>query len=90
MGTPIIATRCEGPLEILDDQSAILVDKGETSALFHGLRKAIQDPEGCWIRTQNALAAYKSCYTADAVVPKILVLYDDVIRQFEYKNGTRH
>jgi len=90
MGTPIIATRCEGPLEILDDQSAILVDKGEKSALFDGLRKAIQDPESCWMRAQNALNVYKSCYAADAVVPKILALYQDVIQQFEYKNGTRH
>ena len=90
MGTPIIATRCEGPLEILDDQSAILVDKGQKSALFDGLRKAIQDPEGCRIRAQNALTVYTSCYAADAVVPKILTLYHDVIRQFECKNGTRH
>ena len=90
MGTPIIATRCEGPLEALDNESAILVDKGEKSALFHGLRKAIQDPEGCRNRAQNALSAYKSCYAADAVVPKVLALYDDAIRQFEYKNGTGH
>lgn len=91
-GTPIVATRCEEgqPLDALDDKSAILVDKGHKSALFHGLRKAIQDPEGCWIRAQNALTVYKGCYAADAVVPKILALYDDVIRQFECKNGTRH
>lgn len=90
MGTPIIATRCEGPLEILDDQSAILVDKGQKSALFDGLRKAIQNPEGCWMRAQNSLNVYKSFYAADAVVPKILALYQDVIQEFEYKNGTRH
>ena len=90
MGTPIIATRSEGPLEILDDQSAILVDKGQSSALFHALRKAMQDPESCRKRAQHALTVYKSCYTADAVVPKILALYHDVTRQFECKNGTRH
>ena len=92
MGTPIIATCCEEghQLDALDDHSAILVDKGDKSALFHGLRKALQDPEGCRIRAQNALTVYTSCYAADAVVPKILTLYDDVIRQFECKNGTRH
>ena len=90
MGTPIIATRSEGPLEVLDDNSAILVDKGEKSALFHGLRKAIQDPESCGNRAQNALIVYKNCYAADAVVPKLIALYHDVIRQFECKNGTRH
>ena len=90
MGTPIIATRSEGPLEVLDEHSAILVDKGEKSALFHGLRKAIQDPESCRVRAQNALTVYKSCYAADAVVSKILALYEDFIRQFECKNGTRH
>ena len=89
MGTPIIATRCEGPLEALDDNSAILVDKGEKSALFNGLRKAIQDPESCRNLAQNALTVYKRCYAADAVVPKILALYDDVIQQFECKKGTR-
>ncbi len=90
MGTPIIATRCEGPLEVLDDTSAILVDKGDKASLADGLRRAIQDPEGCRIRAQNALTVYKSCYAADAVVPKILALYDDVIQQFECKHGTRH
>ncbi len=89
MGTPILATRCEGPLEILDDTSAILVDKGDTFSLADGLRQAIQDPEGCRIRAQNALTLYKSCYAADAVVPKILTLYHDVIRQFDCKNVTR-
>lgn len=90
MGTPIIATRSEGPMEVLDDNSAILVDKGEKSALFHGLRKAIEDPGSCRDRAQHALTLYKSCYIADAVVPKILALYHDVIRQFECKNGIRH
>lgn len=91
MGTPIVATRCEEghPLDALDDQSAILVDKGQKSALFHGLRKAIQDPESCRNRAQNALNVYKGHYTADAVVPKILALYDDIIRQFECNNGTQ-
>ena len=89
MGTPIIATRSEGPLEVLDENSAILVDKGDKSALVHGLRKAIQDPERCRIRAQNALTAYTSCYAADAVVPKILALYQDVIRQFQCENGSR-
>ena len=89
MGTPIIATRSEGPLEVLDENSAILVDKGDKSALFHGLRQAIQDPERCRVRAQNALTVYTSCYAADAVVPKILALYQDVIQQFECKNGTR-
>ncbi|MCY4613812.1 MAG: glycosyltransferase [Nitrospira sp.] len=92
MGTPIVATRCEEghPLDALDEESAILVDKGEKSALFHGLRKAIQDPESCGNRAQNALTVYKNCYAADAVVPKILALYDGVIQQFECNNGTRH
>ena len=89
MGTPIVATRSEGPLEVLDENSAILVDKGDKSALFHGLRKARQDPESCRMRAENALTVYKSCYAADAVVPKILALYQDVIQQFDCKNGTR-
>ena len=89
MGTPIIATRCAGPLEVLDDTSAILVDKGDTASLVDGLRRAIQDPEGCRMRAQNALTVYKNCYAADAVVPKILDLYDAIIQQFECHNGTR-
>ena len=90
MGTSIIATRCEGPLEVLDDTLAILVDKGDKVSLADGLRRAIQDAEGCQMRAQNALNVYKRCYVADAVVPKILDLYEDVIRQFKCKNGTRH
>ncbi len=90
MGTPILATRTDGPLEVFDDHSAILVDIGDKTSLADGLRQAIQDPERCRSRAQNALNAYKSCYTADAVVPKVLALYNDVIQQFECKHGTRH
>ncbi len=83
MGTPIVATRCEGPLDVLDEHSAILVDKGDASALSHGLRKALQDPERSRIRAEHALTVYKRRYTPDVVVPKVLALYHDVIRQRE-------
>ncbi len=88
--TSVIAPRCEGPLEVLDDTSATLFDKSDKASLADGLRRAIQDTEDCQMRAQNALNVYKSCYVADAVVPKILALYDDVIRQFECKYGIRH
>ena len=80
-GVPIVATKTDGPLEIFDSSSAILVDTKSGIALSEGIDMAIQNPEVAFQRARIALKIYKECYTADVVVPKFLRLFQCCIEQ---------
>lgn len=77
-GIPIVATKCHGPIEILDDDSAWLCDADNEEALTNALRAAINDPEGRRRRAQTALTLFKDCYATDKVVPKFENLYKSI------------
>ena len=77
-GLPIVATKCHGPVEILDDGSAWLCDADEDS-LTGTLRTAINDADGRRLRAQGAWSAFRERYAADVVVPKFESLYEDVL-----------
>ena len=53
-GLPIVATKCHGPVEILDAGSAWLCDADEDS-LTGALRTAIDDPDGRRLRAQGGV-----------------------------------
>ena len=76
-GLPIIATKCHGPVEILDNGSAWLCDIDE-DALAGTLESAISDPDG---RQRRALAAWTSFgerYASDKVIPRFESLYESM------------
>ena len=83
-GLPIVATRTNGPLEIFDDSSAILVDKQSGDALSKGIQIAIQDPGLTYQRACNALKIYNERYCADVVVPKFIGLFQNCIEQHNH------
>lgn len=74
-GTPILATRTQGPREVLDERTAFLVEPGDTAALAAGLRAALAAPEERLHRAGEALARFTERYAAEAVVPRIEALY---------------
>ena len=76
-GIPIVATKCHGPVEILDTGSAWLCDAGE-DALTDTLRTAINDPGGRRQRAQAAWSSFRERYAADVVVPKFESLYESL------------
>lgn len=80
-GLPIVATKTNGPLEILDDSSAVLVDSKSGKALSQGIQVAMQDTEATFQRACVALDIYKECYTADVVVPKLIGVFQNCIDQ---------
>ena len=80
-GLPVVATKTNGPLEIFDNSTAILVDKNSSTALSEGIESAIQNPQTSFQRASNALKIYKECYFADAVVPKLFSLFERCIAQ---------
>ena len=77
-GIPIVTTRNNGALHILNDDTAIFVDKASSSSLSSGILKAINNPEAAFERSKNALELFRNHYTPDAVMPKVLSLYQTV------------
>ena len=73
-GLPIIATKCHGPVEILDNGSAWLCDADE-DALTGALESAISDPDGRRQRAQAAWTSFRERYAANKVIPRFENLY---------------
>ena len=76
-GIPIIATKCHGPVEILDNDSAWLCNADE-DALTGALNTAISDPDGRQRRAQAAWTLFRERYAADKVVPRFESLYESM------------
>ena len=77
-GTPIVTTRNNGALHLLNGETAIFVDKASSSSLSSGILEAINNPEAAFERSKNALELFRNHYTPDAVMPKVLSLYQTV------------
>ena len=77
-GTPIVTTRNNGALHLLNGETAIFVDKASSNALSNGILEAINNPEAAFERPKNALELFRNHYTPDAVIPKVLSLYQTV------------
>ncbi len=78
-GLPIVAARCHGPREILDEDSAWLCDADNEAALTAALEAALADPAQRRRRAQAALALFRQRYTVDKVVPQFERLYRECI-----------
>ena len=76
-GIPIIATKCHGPVEILDENSAWLCEAAE-EALTAALQAAIGDPDGRQRRARAAWVAFRGRYAADRVIPRFESLYESM------------
>ena len=78
-GTPIVTTRNHGALHILNGETAIFVDNAISIKLASGILEAISNPEAAFERSKNALDLFRNHYTPDAVMPKVLSLYQTVL-----------
>ncbi len=78
-GVPIISTRTLGPLEILDQNTAILIEIGDVDSLAQNICKAINDQQGSFQRARLAQEKFKTTYAKDVVVPELINLYKKVI-----------
>ena len=85
-GLPIVATDTDGPLEILNSSSAVLVEQNSASALCKGIEMAISMPVDTHQRTCEALKIYKERYTADIVVPQLLSLLKNYVHQRDWEH----
>ena len=78
-GVPIISTRTIGPLEILNEETARLVEIGNDVELAEKIGEAFYDRQGSQDRAEAALARYKKDYSKDVVVPRLIDLYKKII-----------
>lgn len=78
-GKAIIATRTQGPLEIFDDSTAWLVDIGDDNALADALGYAAQHPDMVTEKSIAALRCFKQTYASEAVIPRILNVYEAML-----------
>ena len=79
-GLPIIATSTQGPREILDAASAMLVPPEDSAALAGALMQALAQPAAARARAAHATAHFVSRYSADAVVPQLVDVYQGMLR----------
>ena len=80
-GKPLIATRTDGPMEILDENSAYMVEPGEVRALNMALVEAAANPEKRTARARTAQTLFTDRYSEAKVVPSIIETYEQVIRR---------
>lgn len=78
-GVPIVSTRTQGPGEILDEKTAILVEPGSVDAMADGLNRLLDDPAQASVRATNALALCRAKYSRDVVVDQYLALYKKLL-----------
>lgn len=79
-GKAIIATRTQGPLEIFDETAAWLVEAGHTEQLARALIHAAEHPQTLRQKSRTALTLFRQTYSADAVIPRILGVYDRLLQ----------
>ncbi|OIQ80818.1 alpha-D-kanosaminyltransferase [mine drainage metagenome] len=74
-GRPIITTRTQGPITILNDRTACFADIGDAAAITQAMQTMVQDKPGTMRRAEAASLLYQSTYCADAVVPQVEAIY---------------
>ena len=74
-GKPIISTRTQGPITILDDQSAYFVEIGDFATLTQAMLQIKAKPFQATQRALIATTLYQSTYSAAAVVPQVEAIY---------------
>lgn len=74
-GLPIIATRTQGPLEILNDDLAYLVPIGDAEAIASAMGEIIDHFDDASARASSALTVYRNNYYKSSILPQLINLY---------------
>lgn len=79
LSVPIIATRTDGPAEILDANTAILIEPGDPNAMAEALKVIALQPGQAAERAVSARKRFAQSYSEQAVVTQYLALYERLI-----------
>jgi len=77
-GRPIISTRTQGPITILDDQTAYFTEIGDDATITAAMLEIASDRHAAMAKAQAASALYQSTFYADAVVPRVEAIYEQL------------
>ncbi|MFP6780326.1 MAG: glycosyltransferase [Gammaproteobacteria bacterium] len=81
LNVPVIATRTDGPLEMLDDDIALLIDREDMRGLVAALENVAQDYSAAWARADAARQRFNERYSEAVVVASYEALYGALIEQ---------
>jgi len=73
--TPIVATRCDGPMEILDEETAVFSEPGNVESLSRALGDIVSAPDQSRRRADAAADRFMCRYTPDTVAAQYLKSY---------------
>lgn len=74
-GIPIVASRTDGPLDVLDDTTAWLCAVDDVSDLTRAMEQAGASASERLARAEAALGRYRARYHEDVVLPRLLAFY---------------
>ena len=77
-GKPIIATRTQGPSEILNEDIAFLIGKDDVPGLATTVAQAVKNPMLCQTKAESALLVYRGTYSKEVVVPNIVRIFEEI------------
>ncbi|TDJ63607.1 MAG: glycosyltransferase [Proteobacteria bacterium] len=78
LGVPIIATLTDGPTEILDRDTALLVERDNPDSLATAFAEVATNRAGAAVRAATAHERFNRYYSEEAVVSQYLALYADL------------
>ncbi len=73
--TPIIASRTQGPLEVLSEDTALLVNIGDAEGLEAAMVQALTRPQSMQVLSAAAARRFQEHYAASVVVPHYIAEY---------------
>ncbi len=74
-GKAIVATRTAGPVEVLDDSMARLVEVGDETGLVTAMASMIEAPERRRQLAERSLARFRERYSEERVLPRFIGVY---------------
>ena len=74
-GVPIISTKTKGPIEILDNQTALMINVNDVGDLTEKICLAAENKKANQERAERALEKFRNKYARNSVVPQLVNLY---------------
>ncbi|MEE2982657.1 MAG: glycosyltransferase family 4 protein [Pseudomonadota bacterium] len=80
-GVPIVSSRTSGPLEVLNEETALLVDRDDPESLARAITDIARDPHAAAKRAREAQRRFSENFDAKTVIDRYLEVYEDLTKQ---------
>lgn len=79
-GVPVVATRCGGPQEILDEHSGVLVAPGNAAELADAVHRIVDEPQLWRSLSQAALTRARNEFSLQTMISRYETLIETVVK----------